>query len=155
MNRTTRKKKSMPRKQLKDFSNSIKAQELRLPPTAKADFDWFIKNSNCRYYLREPFAGEYEDGETPAPYRWYTLVHLIIDQDPVVYISSDGGRSARSAHFIQVGHIPVTCSPIDSDFLTQLLSYQATEKGQTTLEFLWADGLLKMGIVGGGGGVKK
>ncbi|WP_237386108.1 hypothetical protein [Xenorhabdus sp. Sc-CR9] len=138
-------------KQLKDFSNSIKAQELRLPPTAKADFDWFIKNSNCRYYLREPFAREYEEGETPAPYRWYSLVHLIIDQDPVICISSDGGKSASSAHFIQVELIPVACSPIDSDFLTQLLSYQTTEKGQAILEFLWADGLLKMGIVGGDG----
>ncbi|CDG96763.1 hypothetical protein XBP1_2230009 [Xenorhabdus bovienii str. puntauvense] len=144
----------MPRKQLKDFSDSMEVKAAHMSPTARSDFAWFVKNPDCRYHLREPFTDEYKTHETPTSHRWCMLVHLIIDQNPIMYTSDDGGKTVSSAHMIQLGHIPVPCDPVDSDFLAQLVANQTTDKSQTILKVLWADGLEKMGIVNSGG-VKK
>ncbi|OTA18180.1 hypothetical protein Xbed_03179 [Xenorhabdus beddingii] len=133
-------------KKLKDFSDSIAANAAHLPPMARSDLAWFAKNTRCRYYLRDTFPGEYNPEEISGAHHWYTLVNLRIDQNPLMYTSSDGGKTGRSAHMVQVGHIPITFSPADSDFIASLFADQTTKKNQTILSLLWADGLEKMGV---------
>ncbi|WP_426576566.1 hypothetical protein ACP179_19490 [Xenorhabdus stockiae] len=147
MRKSKRTNKPLNRK-LSDFSNSMKARTLHLPPTAKADLAWFMKNPQCRYYLRDAFPGEYKPEEIPGEHHWYTLINVHIDQTPVFYLSNDGGQTGRSSHMIQVGHIPITFTPIDSDFMNSIFADQTTEKNQTILSLLWFDGLEKMGALG-------
>ncbi|MDE9455081.1 hypothetical protein [Xenorhabdus bovienii] len=131
---------------LSDFSNSIEADAANLPSTARADLAWFVKNPSCRYYLRDAFTDEYRPDEIPGAHHWYTLINLRTDQSPIVYLSNDGGKTGRSSHLVQVGHIPITFSPADSDFIASLFADQTTEKNQTILSLLWFDGLEKMGV---------
>lgn len=135
---TMRNKKQ--RRTLNDFSNSVKAGTSNNPVAAN-DLTWFQHNPKCRYHLRKPLPGEYGSKDMPEPYRWYVLVQLRIDQQPLVTLSYDGGKTGRSAHYIQLGHIPVTCSPADNDFLRNLLGQQTTAKTQQLLRVMWYDWL--------------
>ncbi|MBE0149481.1 hypothetical protein FOT80_08735 [Serratia fonticola] len=128
------------RKNLQDFSQSIEAGNLVNPVAAK-DLTWFQHNPECYYHLREPFPGEYGLEDMPPPHRWYVLVQLRIDQAPVLAFSNDGGKTGRTAHYIQLGHIPVSCSPVDSDFLHQTAGQQTTAKNQQILRAMWYDWL--------------
>jgi hypothetical protein len=135
-----RNKQQPKRKNLRDFSQSIEANN-SVNPIAAKDLAWFQHNPGCYYHLREPFSGEYGLDDMPSTHRWYVLVQLRIDQDPVLTLSNDGGKTGRSAHYIQLGHIPVACSPADSDFLRQTMEQQTTAKNQQILRVMWYDWL--------------
>lgn len=129
------------RKRLNDFADSIGEGDASVDPVAKNDLAWFQHNPECYYHLREPFPGEYGLEDMPPPYRWYVLVQLRIDQDPVITFSNDGGKTGRTAHYIQLGHIPVACLPADSAFLRHTMGQQTTAKNQRLLRAMWYDWL--------------
>lgn len=131
---------------IKDFTHTLESDSAHLPETAKADLEWFRKNPDCYYRIREPFTDEFHTNEIPEPHRWLTLACLIIDQEPVMYVSNNGGITGRSAHFINMGHIPISYSSKNSALLDLLVNIQTTPKSQAILAFLWANSLEQMGV---------
>lgn len=131
---------------INDFTNTLEVDCAHLPETAKADLEWFRKNPDCNYHIREPFTDEFHTNEIPEPDRWLTLACLIIDQDPVMYVSNNGGITGCAAHFINMGHVPVPYSAKNSNLLDLLVNIQTTPKSQAILAFLWANSLEQMGV---------
>lgn len=132
---------------INNFTDAIEANSVHFPSEAKADFDWFLKYPDCYYRIREAYPNEYGTERLSSSYQRFVLVQLCIVQDPIAYISSNGGKTGRSAHHIQLGRLTTIAPSVDNSFLRRLDTLQTRSSFQKALSELWARGIIQGEIV--------
>ncbi|ECO0818345.1 hypothetical protein AAV80_11710 [Salmonella enterica subsp. enterica serovar Kentucky] len=110
----------------------------------RADLEWFREHPTCIFRIRRPEEGEYP-GRDPN-HDWYVIARLVIEQNPMLISSNDGGQTGRSMHYIELGHIPVLADKYKgSDWMHTIFTNQTKKVYQKRLCVLWENGLAKLG----------